>query len=129
MPQLKQLVITVGAKKYTYSPRNVQNGSALFINQGESFAEDQNVVVNVLPRPQAATTKKAYLRSTTPLVTACEDACATPVSRGQNLFNTEGTMSMKATAAERALAYDQHVQLLLDPDVRLAFINAEPFFG
>lgn len=129
MPQLKQLVITVGATEYTYSPRNVQNGSALFINQGESFAEDQSVVANVLPRSQSATTKKAYLRSTTPLVTACEDACSTPLSRGQNLFNTEGTMSMAATAAERALAFDQHVQLLLDPDVRLAFINAEPFFG
>lgn len=129
MPQLKQLVITVGAKDYTFSPRNVQNGSALFINQGESFAEDQNVIVNVLPRAQAAQSKKAYLRSVTPLTTACEDACATPMSRGQLAFNTEGAMSIKATAAERALAYDQHVQLLLDPDVRLAFINAEPFFG
>lgn len=129
MPQLKQLVITVGTQEYTFSPRNVQNGSALFVNQGESFAEDGTVIVNVLPRGQAAASKKAYLRSTMPLVTPCEDACATPVTRGANFFVTEGSMSMKATAAERALAYDQHVQLLLDPDVRLAFINAEPFFG
>lgn len=128
MPKLVDLEVAIDSETYVYTPSSNIAGVAGFSLANETLRSGGHFAVGirkVLPTQKA---RKATVTYSDPLVTECETTCA-PIDRGVIHFRLENMVAPDASASERGLAYDRFVELLRQPDVRLAVVNNEPFFS
>lgn len=130
MPQLKTLEVTVGSNPYAFNVSSNQAGVAEWSLASASGTLDSNGAFSVGIRntTNKQTTRKATAVYIDPLVSTCETTCST-ISRGVAMFRMENVVSVKATLAERELAYDRYIALLQLPEVRSAFVKNEAFYS
>lgn len=128
MPKLNELSVEIGGSTYVYIPSQNSDGVAGFTLEGETLNGQGNFMVGIRKINPAQKARKATVSYSDPLVTICESTCAV-TERGVNHFRLENMVAPSATKAERVLAYDRFVALLLNSDVRDAVVNNEPFYS